>query len=231
MADAPFAADGPDAAEVRLNRLLNLILESAVEALGFDAATVSARHGSDLATVGATDQRFIALDDAQYESGQGPCLTVLDSPDPVSLDDAGELENGWDHFSRAARDLGVHSTLSMHLPIDSGEVAASLNLYSKQQLQESSERIEHASHFAEQLAAAILSVDAHRSTAKLARDLAEAMRTRAVIEQAKGILMADKRIDADEAFHQLTRLSQHSNMKLRDVARRLVEDRSRNPSS
>jgi GAF domain-containing protein len=226
MADAPLPEEGPDAAEVRLNRLLNLILEAAVEALGFDAATVSARHGSDLATVGATDQRFIALDDAQYESGQGPCLTVLDSPDPVALDDAGELENGWDHFSRAARDLGVHSTLSMHLPIDSHELAASLNLYSKQQLQESSERIEHASHFAEQLAAAILSVDAHRSTAKLARDLAEAMRTRAVIEQAKGILMSDKRIDADEAFHQLTQLSQHTNMKLRDVARRLVQERT-----
>ena len=229
MADAPAHEEGPDAAEVRLNRLLNLILEAAVEALGFDAATVSARHGSDLATVGATDQRFIALDDAQYQSGAGPCLTVLDSHDPISLDDAGELDDGWDHFSRAARDLGIHSTLSMHLPVDSEELAASLNLYSKQQLEASSERIEHASHFAEQLAAAILSVDAHRSTAKLARDLAEAMRTRAVIEQAKGILMSDKRITADQAFDQLAQLSQHSNIKLHDVARRLVDERSRNP--
>src|SRR3954463_11779111 len=151
MADAPFRDEGPDAAEVRLNRLLNLILEAAVEALGFDAATVSARHGSDLATVGATDQRFIALDDAQYETGDGPCLTVLDSHDPVWLDDAGELENGWDHFSRTARDLGIHSTLSMHLPIDSHELAASLNLYSKQRLEASSEQIERAAHFAEEL--------------------------------------------------------------------------------
>ena len=229
MADAPSPEEGPDAAEVRLNRLLNLILEAAVEAIGFDAATVSARHGSDLATVAATDQRFIALDDAQYQSGEGPCLTVLDSHDPVWLDDAGELDDGWDHFSRAARDLGIHSTLSMHLPVDSDELAASLNLYSKQQLEASSEQVEHAAHFAEQLAAAILSVDAHRSTAKLARDLAEAMRTRAVIEQAKGILMSDKRITADEAFDQLAQLSQHSNMKLHDVARRLVDERSRNP--
>ena len=227
MADAPLPEEAPDAAEVRLNRLLNLILEAAVEALGFDAATVSARHGSDLATVGATDQRFIALDDAQYQSGAGPCLTVLDSHDPVALDDAGELEDRWEDFSRAARDLGIHSTLSMHLPVDSEELAASLNLYSKQRLEASSEQVEHAAQFAEQLAAAIVSVDAHRSTAKLARDLAEAMRTRAVIEQAKGILMADRRIDADEAFDQLAQLSQHSNMKLRDVARRLVQERTK----
>ena len=106
MADAPSPEEGPDAAEVRLNRLLNLILEAAVEALGFDAATVTARHGSDLATVAATDQRFIALDDAQYQSGEGPCLTVLDSHDPVALEDAGELEDRWEHFSRAARTWG-----------------------------------------------------------------------------------------------------------------------------
>jgi len=44
-----------NAAEVRLNRLLNLILETAVEVLGFDGATVTARHEKELATVGATD--------------------------------------------------------------------------------------------------------------------------------------------------------------------------------
>ena len=72
-----------------------------------------------------------------------------------------------------------------------------------------------------------MSVDAHRSTAKLARDLAEAMRTRAVIEQAKGILMSDQRITADQAFDQLAELSTHANMKLHDVARRLVHERTK----
>src|SRR4051795_6858610 len=226
MADAPLRGDAPDAAEVRLNRLLNLILDSAVEALGFDAATVTARHGRDLATVAATDQRLIALDDAQYESGEGPCLSVLEPHEPIPLDDAAELDDQWEHFSRTAAHLGVHSTLSMHLPVDSADVAASLNLYSRQRLELGAEQVRAAVPFAEQLAAAILSVDAHRSTAKLARDMAEAMRSRAVIEQAKGILMSDKRIDADQAFHKLTKLSQHSNMKLRDVAHRLVQERT-----
>jgi GAF domain-containing protein len=227
MADAPLRGDGPDAAEVRLNRLLNMILESAVEALGFDAATVTARHGSDMATVAATDQRFIALDDAQYESGEGPCLSVLEPHEPISLDDAGAMEDRWEHFSRTAAHLGVHSTLSMHLPVDGTDVAASLNLYSRQRRGLSDAQARAAVPFAEQLAAAIVSVDAHRSTAKLARDMAEAMRSRAVIEQAKGMLMSDKRISADEAFEQLTRLSQHANIKLRDVAQRMVNERTR----
>ena len=112
---------------------------------------------------------------------------------------------------------------------DSDETAASLNLYSRRHLELGHDQIEAAIPFAEQLAAAIHGVDANRATAKLARDLAEAIRSRAVIEQAKGIIMADKRIDADAAFEQLVQLSQQANMKLRDVARRFVDERTTPP--
>ena len=227
MADASQREDGPDAAEVRLNRLLNMILESAVEGLGFDAATISARDHGDVATIAATDQRMVALDDAQYEAGAGPCLEVLDPRDPISLDDAAEYEDRWENFARTAAHLGVHSTLSVHLPVDSGALAASLNLYSKRHMELSGDEVRRAVPYAEQLAGAILSVDAHRSTAKLARDMVEAMRSRAVIEQAKGIIMAEERIEADAAFELLVQRSQHANVKLREVARRLVDDRSR----
>jgi AmiR/NasT family two-component response regulator len=88
-----------------------------------------------------------------------------------------------------------------------------------------------ASSLAQQLAAAIESVEAYRSTAKLARELGEAMRSRAVIEQAKGILMAERHIGADEAFDQLAKLSQQANVKLRDVAGRLVAERSGPPAA
>lgn len=53
------------------------------------------------------------------------------------------------------------------------------------------------------------------------------MRSRAVIEQAKGILRADHRLTDEEAFEQLTQLSQHANLKLRDVAIRLLEERTK----
>src|SRR5690349_11006584 len=98
-----------DAAEVRLNRLLNLILETAVEALGFSAATVTARHAGDVSTVGATDRRLIGLDDAQYAAG-GPCMATLDQSDPIFLEDAAGDER-WEHFAETARHLGVKSSL------------------------------------------------------------------------------------------------------------------------
>jgi len=224
---------GADAAETRLNRLLNLILETAVDVLGFDAATVTARHSDrSLSTIAATDQRLVDLDNAQYEAGAGPCLTVLDPHHPIYFDvDEGDSEEAWDHFRRVADDLGVTTTLSIHIPTDANEVAASFNLYAKRQLESGEQHLRTAERFAQQLAAAIQGVDAYRSTARLAQDLAQAMRSRAVIEQAKGMLMAEHRIDADRAFEQLTQLSQQSRMKLRDVARRLVDERAgREPS-
>jgi hypothetical protein len=221
----------PDAAETRLNRLLNLILETAVDVLGFDAATVSTRYAKDdLATVAATDQRLVELDDAQYETGEGPCLAVLEPHDPIYLENAGEEDARWQHFSRTAAELGVCSSLSVHVPTDVDQVAASLNFYARRRLELDAKQQRVAEGYAEQLAAALQSVEAFRSTAKLAADMAEAMRSRAVIEQAKGILMADHQIKADEAFERLVQLSQHANMKLREVAQRLVSERTAPPS-
>lgn len=218
---------GTDAAETRLNRLLNLILETAVDVLAFDAATVTTRHSHEgLATIAATDQRLVALDDAQYESREGPCLSVLDPHEPVYIEDAGVEDERWRHFTHTAAQLGVHSTLSMHIPTDSAEVAASLNFYAKRRLELGGQQLSAAESFAHQLAAAIQSVEAYRATAKLAHDMSEAMQSRAVIEQAKGIIMADQHVDADTAFDHLVQVSQKANMKLRDVARKLVEERT-----
>lgn len=58
----------------------------------------------------------------------------------------------------------------------------------------------------------------------MAEQLETAMRSRAVIEQAKGILMGQRRCTAEEAFEVLVRLSQNSNRKLRDVAQALVDE-------
>jgi GAF domain-containing protein len=225
-----FDMGAEDAAEARLIRLLNLILEAGVESLGFDAATVTARYGEKLTTVAATDQRLIAMDDAQYVSGEGPCLSVLDGGAPLLLRDA-PSEERFELFRQMAGDLGVITTLSVHVPLEGVDgVASSLNLYSHEALDIGDAEVRSAEGFSTQVAAAIESVEEFRSVAGLATGLAEAIRSRAIIEQAKGMLMAEHRIDAQQAFELLRTISQKTNVKLRDVARRLVEERSGAPA-
>lgn len=63
----------------------------------------------------------------------------------------------------------------------------------------------------------------YMSNRELAAQMTQAMQSRAVIEQAKGILIGQRRRDADEAFNILVGLSQNSHRKLRDVAKALIE--------
>jgi AmiR/NasT family two-component response regulator len=70
---------------------------------------------------------------------------------------------------------------------------------------------------------ALANMHLHQAQGKVAEQLQEAMQSRATIEQAKGILMGERRCTSDEAFNLLVELSQKSNRKLRDVAQALVD--------
>src|SRR3954453_20290691 len=217
--DVPSPADP---AEARLNRLLDLILETAVDVLGYDGASITTRVGDELSSAWLTDQRMIPLDEAQYSSGEGPCLAALDTNQQVFVGDISSRDE-WELFRQTAEYLGIRSSLSLPLGSDTEEFAASLNLSSRRILERSDEQLRHATAFAAQLAAAMQSVDSYRAAARLARELAEAMRTRATIEHAKGILMAEHHVSPDDAFGLLTRMSQKTNTKLAEVARQIVE--------
>jgi len=211
---------------MQLYRLLNVILEAAVAMLGFDAATITVRHSGSLTTIAATNQPWIALDEAQYYAGDGPCLTVLEPHEPILIEDVAALER-WHEFKATAKHFGVSTSLSVHLPTDDLEgVTASLNLYACDAVKPRIVGVDSATDFARQLGVAMQAAEAHRATADLADGLAEAMRSRAVIEQAKGILIAQHGGSADDAFNRLRQLSQHSNIKVRDVAKRLVDEHS-----
>ncbi len=227
---------GLDAAEARLNRLLNLITETAVDVLGIDAATVTARYRADAvehhqvaedgyATICATDQRVVALDDVQYESGQGPCLAVLEPHEPILLRDIAQDPGRWEHYALTAAYLGVVSSMSVHIPTDEvAEMAASLNLYARNRWEITEQQVRAAEGFAEQLSATLIGVEGYRGAANLAEQMSEAMRSRAVIEQAKGIIIALTGSTPDEAFEVLRRRSQDANVKLRDTAKQLVAE-------
>jgi hypothetical protein len=218
--------DPSNAAETRLNRLLNLVLETAVDAMLFDAATASLRHDGQLTTMAATDQRYLLLDEAQYAANDGPCLTVLELYEPVVWN-ATSTEQRWPLFRQTAELAGIATSLSVYVPIDAAEgLEASLNLYARENFGVGERQVRVGTSFADQVAAIIFSIEAHEATARLARGLADAMRTRAVIEQAKGILAAEHRVNPEQAFQLLVELSQHANVKLRDVAVELVAERT-----
>lgn len=131
----------------------------------------------------------------------------------------------WPRFAAEAQRLGVHGCLSVPLVSSSpptGRVTYVLNLYGRDArlLGRTDDVVARAL-----VAHATTAVGAARATS----GLCEALRTRDVIGQAKGILMERHGLDADGAFARLVGASQHANLKLREVALWLVEDAALRP--
>jgi GAF domain-containing protein len=171
-------------------------------------------------TVAFTGQLALSLDERQYERGHGPCLAAAESGHNCLISDW-STESRWPHFARQALEQGCRSSLSMPLPMQAGHTGA-LNLYSRVLDGFDGESIEIAETIAGYAATPLHNAQLHHATATLARQMQEAMKSRSVIDMAKGILIERHKITTDEAFALLVRASQHQNAKLRDVADWLV---------
>jgi GAF domain-containing protein len=117
---------------------------------------------------------------------------------------------------------GARSSLSLPLPVQDEAIGA-LNVYAAvpNAFDEAAARL--GQEFAAYAAVAVANAVSFSTAADAARNLQAAMENRAVIEQAKGILIATTGCDAESAFRLLVQQSQHENRKLREIAIELVE--------
>jgi transcriptional regulator with GAF, ATPase, and Fis domain len=172
-----------------------------------------------------TDEVSPEIDASQYESGRGPCLDAWRDRRIVRIDDMVAAKRDYPEFADAALGHDVMSTISFPMLAGAAAIGA-LNLYSMEQCG----FVEPDEPMGTELTAAasvvLANASAYWSAVELGEGLSEAMKSRAVIEQAKGILMArSSDLDADAAFDLLRRASQRENVKLRDVAQRIVDRR------
>jgi GAF domain-containing protein len=194
---------------------------------GVDEASVTLVEGERAETTAFTGQVARALDERQYERGFGPCLDAAETGGLVAVPDTA-TDRTYPDFAGAARAAGVTHTLSMGLPVAQRTIGA-LNLYACDGGAFDDTSVDLARTFASYAAVALANAALHASTARLAEQMQQAMRSRAVIEQAKGMVMAVRGCTADEAFTLLTRVSQHRNRKLRHVAEDVVARRTEVP--
>lgn len=187
---------------------------------GCDFASVTMLKFGKPTTPVCTHKTAKLLDEKQYELGDGPCLAAMRHRGLEHVSTASEER--WPTFVSAAAENGVHAVMSV--PLGNHEtVVGALNLYSQTAAGYDDAACDIACTFADQLGVAVASATLYAESFELAHQLQQAMESRAVIEQAKGILMAVHRVTADDAMKRLIAESQHTNVKLRDVAARFVE--------
>ncbi|MFC5825577.1 GAF and ANTAR domain-containing protein [Nonomuraea insulae] len=198
------------------------IAEQAMPDSAMLSITLLADYG--LRTVAGTHPRAELLDGLQEAMKQGPVLDAVESGQPVT---AGDLASRWPRFAAEAPEVRrVHCE-----PLESeGALLGVLTLYSGQ-----------AGGFADETRVAVRVTAAHvgvlfRTALDVARmrevaaQLKEALTTRAIIDQALGIVMAQRRCTAQQAFEILRHVSQDKNVKLQQLATSLVERVSGEPA-
>jgi GAF domain-containing protein len=173
-------------------------------------------------TVVSTGELATALDETQYDKGYGPCLNAARTGEVTEIPDT-RTEDRWPEYTPRAVERGNLSSLSIPLAIDEDQqVSGALNIYARrsQAFDEASRSV--ATRFGPYAAVATGNMYAYQSARDMAQNLQNALESRAVIDQAKGILMERYKLTPDQAFQLLARASMTSNRKLRDVADDLV---------
>ena len=194
---------------------------------GADEVSVTVLDRGRPRSVAFTGQLALDLDERQYERGFGPCLDATAGGELVHVPVMG-TEDRWPQWAEEAQAAGGGSLMSIPVPVQR-EVSAALNVYSATERAFDEHSMELGRTFAAYAGVALANMHLYEAQATVARQLQEAMQSRAVIEQAKGVVMAERRCSVDEAFAVLVKLSQDSNRKLRDVAQALVERTAGSP--
>lgn len=199
-----------------------------------EASMTLLQPGEDGATVATSGLLAYELDETQYRTGAGPCLTAASADSPVLVVDTAS-ETRWPAFTRHAHDRGAGSVLSVpvEMPLTREEraqrrrrVRAALNLYGTTPGVFDPVAVRAGERFAAGAAAAVANMRALAASRAVVEGLREATEARTVIEQAKGMVMARLGCSADEAFEVLAQESQRSHRKLRDLAVDVVAGRA-----
>jgi transcriptional regulator with GAF, ATPase, and Fis domain len=201
--------------------ILQAVAQQVVEVVpNADMASITILGDAGPYTISSTDPRAWQIDDAQYVQGDGPCLRAARTGELVRIEvpQAAQL---WPVFARVSAELGVGSFLAAPLTVDR-HAAGAVNLFcfGTDGFREIDTRFLRLYLLVAQTA--MLSVGRTRLAEEQVAQLREAIASRAVIEQAKGILMAVRGLTEDQAFQTLVVQSQKDNVKLRTVAREFV---------
>jgi GAF domain-containing protein len=216
---------GDSTMEATLHRVAQLAC-NAVPGTTYTGMSLRMHNGRPATTV-FNDPDVPEIDQAQYDANSGPCLDALRTGEVHRIDSTA-LDDRWPEFSEACLKHGIHSTLSLPLTVEH-DTSGALNLYAGETNAFGPDATRTGMLFAAQAALVLANATAYWSARAKAEQLETALVSRAVIEQATGIIMSATRCTADEAFQRLVEQSQQQNRKLKEVAGEIVTISSRRP--
>lgn len=218
LAEATRLVSEPDPLAGTLQRICGVADESLP---GCEVGMSLGGAARQLETGASSTERAERLDAAQRDAEEGPCLDALSTQVALAADHT-RLVQRWRRFGPVATAAGVRAVLALPFLVDDRSRGA-INVYAFQERALGDQAVRLARLLADQATNVVGNAQAYARSTALSRNLSLAMQTRGVIEQAKGIVMWHRSCPEEEAFELLRRASQTNHVKVRDLARELVD--------
>jgi len=201
-------------------RSLSQITELAASQVGgCVAANVTVwRHGEVTATASSHPEPA-RLVDVQLTSGRGPLIEAAVTGGPVTCPDT-LAEGRWPEFAAAALAIGIRSIVVLTYQ---GQDLVTLSLLSTRPRAIDLDQLQLAELRAAYGGALVGAVADYGDSRRLADQLRNAASSRAVVDQAKGILMHALGCSADDALERMRQVSQRTNLRATEVAQRVID--------
>ncbi len=211
--------------EMRVEDAMHDIVRSTHAIFDVDGAGLMlADTEHQLRNVAVSDDRFRHLEDLQVEQGEGPCLAAFADKELIAAEDL-TTDIRWPRFSRAAVQRGVRAVLASPLPYNQDAVGV-VAVLSEDRHPWSPEGELALLAFTDLTALLIASMMQGQQQSELAAQLQGALNSRAVIEQAKGVLIGQQGLTPRQAYEQLRDQARAQRRKLVSVCAEVVRQAS-----
>ena len=203
--------------------ILTVLSNRCVETLAVNSAGVMlATPDGELQFIAASSQSMRLLELLQLQTNEGPCVDCFRQGVPVINQSLVDATDRWPTFSPKARSHGVRSVHSIPMRLR-GRTIGALNLFRTDDVIMDDVDLIVAQGLADVATIAILQHQTAADAQKLNDQLSNALNSRIIIEQAKGMISQIHQCDMDQAFSKLRTHARNNNQRLTDVARAIVD--------
>ncbi len=203
--------------------LLTLVTDRCVEVLDVAAAGIMlAAPDGDLRVIASSSEAMRMLELFELQSQEGPCLDCYRTGQPVVNQDLATGNGRWPRFAVQALDAGFHSVHALPMRLR-GTIIGAVNLFHLDAGNMDQADVDAAQAFADVATITILQHRAAAAGQLVNEQLQNALNSRVVIEQAKGIVSEQQKVNMEQAFSVLRNHARSHNLRLVDVAYNVID--------
>ncbi len=197
------------------------LTKSVTEVLGVSSSGVTMAEEGQLHFVTAESQASRELEASQTQEQDGPCRDAYDTGEVVRVTDVRQESARWPDFAATAARVGVAGVAGIPMRLGD-EIIGALNIYSSEPREWTDEDIAVAVALADVATSFVVNASKLHEQEQLSEQLQEALESRVVIEQAKGITAEQNAVPLDQAFQLMRRHARNNNASLRTVAEAII---------